>query len=359
MMKKYSRRAGPCPTAPAFRWGTAPPCLIALILLCAVILPAGAAPLLSPGQSHWFSVFEPRGVPWLPAEEKNYEEVFKDHAYYELRQTADALEVSYYLGGRPVSKQRYRWREDGGLEPLPGGTDGGPAVLFAQHCASCHGADRLGITGPALMPESLERLGRKRAAQTIYAGRPATQMPGFGTFLSSEQIEALVDLIFTAPEVPPVWGEAQIRASHVVNHAPGPLPDRPVFSADPLNLFVVVESGDHHITILDGDRLEPIQRFATRYALHGGPKYSPDGRYVYLASRDGWITKYDIYNLQTVAEIRAGINTRNLAVSGDGRWVLVGNYLPHSLVLLDSADLSLLRVVPVAGADGTSSRVRM
>ena len=82
-----------------------------------------------------------------------------------------------------------------------------------------------------------------------------------------------------------------------VHHAPGSLPGRPMFEADPLNLFVVVEAGDHHVTILDGDRLEPIARFPSRYALHGGPKFSPDGRYVYFASRDGWITKYDLWNL--------------------------------------------------------------
>ena len=69
------------------------------------------------------------------------------------------------------------------------------------------------------------------------------------------------------------------------------------------------------MTILDGDRLEPIRRFASRYALHGGPKFSPDGRYVYFASRDGWITKYDLWGLETLVEVRAGINTRNAAVS--------------------------------------------
>ena len=49
---------------------------------------------------------------------------------------------------------------------------------------------------------------------------------------------------------------------------------------------------------------------------------------MYLASRDGWISKFDLYNLTVVAEIRVGINTRNVAVSGDGRTVLAGNYLP-------------------------------
>ena len=98
----------------------------------------------------------------------------------------------------------------------------------------------------------------------------------------------------------------------------------------------MVELGDHHATILDGDTFEPIHRFATRFALHGGPKFSPDGRFVCFASRDGWISKFDIYNLKTVAEIRAGINTHNLAVSFDGRYAMVANYLPHSLVLLDT-----------------------
>ena len=47
-------------------------------------------------------------------------------------------------------------------------------------------------------------------------------------------------------------------------------------------MFVVVESGDHHVSILDGDKLEPMYRFQSRYALHGGPKFTPDGRYVFF-----------------------------------------------------------------------------
>src|SRR5690606_31188494 len=32
------------------------------------------------------------------------------------------------------------------------------AALYERHCASCHGAQRTGGMGPALLPESLERL---------------------------------------------------------------------------------------------------------------------------------------------------------------------------------------------------------
>jgi DNA-binding beta-propeller fold protein YncE/cytochrome c553 len=230
-------------------------------------------------------------------------------------------------------------------------------ALYNEHCAACHGAERLGGMGPALLPSNLERLKRAAAEQVIARGRIATQMPGFDSKLDPPSITALAEYLYSAPPSTPVWGREQIETSRVIHRAPGTLAQRPSFAADPLNLFVVVEAGDHHATILDGDRLEPITRFATRYALHGGPKFSPDGRYVYFASRDGWISKYDLWNLTMTAEVRAGINTRNAAVSGDGKYVAVGNYLPHTLVILDAVDLSVVRVIPVRDMQGKTSRV--
>ncbi len=235
--------------------------------------------------------------------------------------------------------------------------EGGAAELYAHNCASCHGVNRLGGIGPALLPENLSRLRKPDAIRTISDGRIATQMAGFGGKLTAQEIAQLADYIYTPPPAEPQWDVTEIRASHVQYVDDSTLPAKPGFSADPENLFVVVESGDHHVTILDGDKFEPIARFASRFALHGGPKFSPDGRFVYFASRDGWISKYDIWNLTMVAEVRAGINTRNLAVSGDGKYVMVANYLPHSLVLLEAKDLSLIRVIPAVGLDGTSSRV--
>jgi DNA-binding beta-propeller fold protein YncE len=233
------------------------------------------------------------------------------------------------------------------LGSLAGAARADTPALFTQHCASCHGAARLGGMGPALLPESLERLKRKDAHTTIRDGRAATQMPAFGQILTGAEIEALAEWIYTPVSPAPTWSEADIRSSRIEHFAPGSLPDTrqgAVAKADPMNLFIVVEAGDHHVSVLDGDRMERIHRFPSRYALHGGPKFSPDGRYVYFASRDGWISKFDIWNLQVVSEVRAGINTRNAAVSADGRYVAVANYLPGSLVLFD-ADLRLLRII--------------
>ena len=234
----------------------------------------------------------------------------------------------------------------------------GAEALYAEHCASCHGAGRLGLQGPALIPESLRRLKKPAAEKVIRDGRPSTQMPAFRSSLDAEQMAALVAYVYTPLHEAPAWGVEEIADSRILTPTAASNDGRPVFDADPLNLFIVVESGDHHVTLLDGDTFDPIHRFPSRFALHGGPKYTPDGRFVYFASRDGWVTKFDIYQLAVVAEVRAGINTRNIALSSDGRFVAVANYLPHTLVILDAADLSVRRMFDVRDRRGKeTSRV--
>jgi len=230
-------------------------------------------------------------------------------------------------------------------------------TIYLEHCAGCHGGDRLGGMGPALLPENLGRLRKTAAHDVIANGRPATQMPAYGVKLDAAEIDALVAMIYTPlPEVPR-WGLEEINDSRIQRVDPATLPKEPLHKADPMNLFVVVEGGDHHVTIMDGDSFEPLARFPTPYALHGGAKFSPDGRFTYLASRDGWVMKYDLHSLQVVAEIRAGINTRNIAVSGDGRYIAVANYLPQNLVMLDTADLKPIKITPIKSLQGKSSRV--
>lgn len=239
---------------------------------------------------------------------------------------------------------------------VPADAEPDAARLYLEHCAACHGQDRLGSTGPALIPEALVRVRKEAAIGVVTGGRVATQMPGFKDKLTGEQISALAAYIYSPLADVPRWGAAEIEASRVVHHRSEPL-QKPKFDADPLNLFVVVETGDHHVTVLDGDKLSPIERFPTRFALHGGPKFTPDGRFVFFASRDGWVSKYDLWSLQLVAEVRAGVNTRNIALSKDGRHVAVANYLPHTLVLLSAEDLSIERIMDVADRSGQTSRV--
>ena len=63
--------------------------------------------------------------------------------------------------------------------------------LYKEHCVACHGENRLGGIGPALLPENLERLRKPEAIKTIRESRPATQMPAFGDKLKPEELELL------------------------------------------------------------------------------------------------------------------------------------------------------------------------
>ncbi|MEQ1669834.1 MAG: cytochrome D1 domain-containing protein [Hyphomicrobium sp.] len=231
-----------------------------------------------------------------------------------------------------------------------------PHQLYETHCASCHGAGRLGGAGPALIPDTLSRMRGPAIAKVISAGRPSTQMPAFVGKLSEADIAALSEFVTKPLDAVPSWSAADIAASRTPNPA-YKAAAKPVFKSDPLNLFLVVETGDHHVSVLDGDSFERLDRFATPFAVHGGPKFSPDGHYVFIMSRDGWVQKYDIWSLQEVARVRAGLNARNIAMSKDGKWLAVANYLPHTLTILATEDLSVARIFDVADSKGNTSRV--
>lgn len=232
----------------------------------------------------------------------------------------------------------------------------GPAETFSESCASCHGEDRLGGTGPALIPQTLKRMRGPNLEKVILNGRPATQMPAFADVYSAEEIKALAAYIKEPLDIVPEWGEDKIAETLTLNEDYVPA-SKPVFSADPMNITLVVETGDHHVSVLDGDTFEVLDRFETPFAVHGGPKFSPNGRYVFIMSRDGWVQKYDVWSLQQVGRVRAGLNSRNIAISHDGNWLAVANYLPNTLTLLSTKDLSVAAVKDIKGKDGTPSRV--
>lgn len=236
-------------------------------------------------------------------------------------------------------------------------TNANGKALYENHCASCHGEDRFGRMGPALIPDTLKRLKESEALSVIAQGRALTQMPGFSDKLTETQINGIKSYIYSPVSGDATWSIDDVKKSRRELAPAGQPGDRPVHKAAMQNMFVVVEAGDHHMTVLDGDRFEAIARVKTPFALHGGPKFSPDGRYVFMVSRDGWVGRFDLFKLKMTAEVRAGLNSRNLALSADGKFVIVANYLPKTLVVLDAETLQPLRAISAQNGKGESSRV--
>ncbi len=227
---------------------------------------------------------------------------------------------------------------------------------YKKFCASCHGLDRLGVSAPPLIPQAYKRFNKKKALDVITNGRKSTQMPGFKELLSKAEIEELASYILTKPQIDPSWPIEKIKKTHNFygkNNQKSRLPK----STDPLNLFTVVEIGDHAISILDGDSFKVLKRLRTKPGVHGGAKYSPTGRYMFLSSRDGWVEKFDMWTMKSLGRVRVGINTRNIAVSSDGKYVAAANYVPNNIVMLNADDLTPIETIKAQGKKGKMSRV--
>ncbi|MCB1398770.1 MAG: cytochrome c, partial [Rhodobacteraceae bacterium] len=86
-------------------------------------------------------------------------------------------------------------------------------ALYQEHCAACHSENRLGGTGPALIPETLGRMYGPQLEKVISEGRPATQMEGFGAVLKAEEIAAIASWLETPLADAPDWTVEDANAS--------------------------------------------------------------------------------------------------------------------------------------------------
>ncbi|MEK6681660.1 MAG: cytochrome D1 domain-containing protein, partial [Nitrospirota bacterium] len=216
--------------------------------------------------------------------------------------------------------------------------------LYMQHCASCHHAERYGITAPPLIPETI---GKKKDTELISAivdGLPATNMPSFKEVLTSKEAELLVRYIKESVKELK-WGEKEILESRAVNPSVSPLAKGEIKSGyDYSNFFMIVEAGKGAVHFMDGDTFRMLDKVKIG-AIHGGPKYDYDFKNAYIVARDGWIVKYNLRSFYESGRIRAGINTRNIAVSRDGRYIAVANALPKNIVVLDAGSLKPVRII--------------
>jgi DNA-binding beta-propeller fold protein YncE len=213
--------------------------------------------------------------------------------------------------------------------------------LYQQHCASCHHAERYGTTAPPLIPETI---GKKKDAELISAiidGLLATNMPSFKDVLSAKDAEGLVKYI-KGPVGILKWDERDILQSKVINNNRSNLLAIP--SLDYSNFFMIVEAGTGSVHFMDGDTFKILDKVKIG-AIHGGPKYDYEFKNAYVVSRDGWILKYDLRTFNEIGRIRAGINTRNIAISKDGRHIAVANALPKNIVILDAKSLEPVKII--------------
>jgi nitrite reductase (NO-forming)/hydroxylamine reductase len=242
---------------------------------------------------------------------------------------------------------------------LPGGAVAptlfeGKAVdaVYADSCGGCHGPNREGATGPALIP------GRLTASDDVYFGaikngKPGTVMPAWGpTGMTDEEIWALVGFIRSEPSAEAVeWNIDQVAATLEMLVDEATLPTKPTHDGNLDNLMLVTEREARSIAVFDGDTHRLLAHVPASYRAHGYAFDPTSDRWAYNVGRDGWLFKIDLYTLQAVTQVRVGLDSRGLAISDDAKYLIVGNYIPNSAVILDAKTLEPLKVITTEGTN--------
>ncbi len=84
---------------------------------------------------------------------------------------------------------------------------------------------------------------------------------------------------------------------------------------------------------------------------HASVVYSRDERYAYVFGRDGGLSKIDMLCGTLVKRIVQGGNSIGGAISQDGRFIAVSNYVPGGVKVFSADDLSLVLDLPATAID--------
>ncbi|HRP97626.1 MAG TPA: cytochrome D1 domain-containing protein [Rhodocyclaceae bacterium] len=237
-------------------------------------------------------------------------------------------------------------------------------LLYFQQCAGCHGVLRKGATGKNLEPENTRKLGQQRLERIIALGTEGG-MNNFDKIYSPEDIALLATYIQMEPPVPPELSLEQMK-ERVKRHVElADYPTKPLHGRNWKNFFLAIERDNGSVAVIDGDKKELVARIPTGYAVHvmkavehnkvaKHPKPEEIGRFWYTMGRDGKMTKIDLWQepeKMLVAEVQIAYDARDVAVSGDGKYVIGGGYWPPHFVILDASTMEPLKVVSARGVN--------
>ncbi len=234
--------------------------------------------------------------------------------------------------------------------------------MYFQRCAGCHGVLRQGATGKSLLPAATKKLGQVRLEKILTYGTEGG-MNNFDDIFSKEEISLLATYIQLEPPVPPEMSLALMKERHKVYVEPKDYPTKPQHDRNWQNFFIVIERDAGKVAIIDGDTKEIVTHIDTGYAVHvlkttehhatEKPKYVR-GRFWFTQGRDGKMTKIDLWQTpdkMLVAETQMAYDARDVAVSGDGKYVIGGGYWPPHFVILDAETMEPLKVVSTRGVN--------
>lgn len=112
-------------------------------------------------------------------------------------------------------------------------------------------------------------------------------------------------------------------------------------------LMVIIEREKGNVVVIDSIKHEELGRVGGLGNLrHASMVFSRDGRYAFVAGRDGNLSKVDLIELKLVAQTKAGENSIGVSISRDNKYVSVCNYQPGGVAIIDADTMKIVKEIP-------------
>lgn len=113
------------------------------------------------------------------------------------------------------------------------------------------------------------------------------------------------------------------------------------------SLIVVAEREAGRIMVIDSIKHELLGRVGGLGNLrHGVMVFSRDARYAYVIGRDGTLSKVDLIKLSLEKQKKVGENSIGVAISRDNKYLMVCNYQPGGVVIVNADNLDVIKEIP-------------
>ena len=111
-------------------------------------------------------------------------------------------------------------------------------------------------------------------------------------------------------------------------------------------LMVIVERESGGVVVVDSIRHEVLGRVEGLGNLrHASMVFSRDGRFAYIIGRDGTLSKIDLILMKVDRKTKVAENSIGIAISRDNRYIMVCNYQPGGVSIVDSDTLESVKEI--------------
>ncbi|RUM70971.1 MAG: nitrite reductase [Sulfurovum sp.] len=232
------------------------------------------------------------------------------------------------------------------------------AKVYEKECQGCHGPIHQGGVGSDLRPAVLKKKSREFLAETVMNGRKNTAMPAWKETFSKDDASGMIDwlmdwkntveLTLDLDEVKKTWArlaDYETLAKKYPVAEDGKIKYEGAQIKNVKDITFATERDASLVDFIDSTTGGVLSRHKAGFAVHVTVTNKSNPRYAYSISRSGRLTMFDIGTpgQPALATVQVGQESRGLAVSPDGKYVIAGNYNPGGAVLCDAMTLEPLK----------------